>query len=283
MTVTALRRPLGSPAPRWGDGGWGEARPAPFRYAFALAPAWRRLSCLALALLCPAARAVDAGVYMLFPTVVQGEKEIDWHSGIGSSGAAITRESDSALGLGIGATERWFTEWEVQYRRTGDSGTQLDSIEWENTLALAEPNEWPLDVSVAFEVERSFLTGEGVLVRSGPLLQKEVGNFQANLNILLDRYFQSTKYQVTQIEYQGQVKFRYRQSFEFGLQAFGNVGSAEQTWASYSKQVHRVGPVVLGHIPLAGERSINYNAAFLLGTTAHSPDRTFRFQIEYEF
>jgi len=44
-----------------------------------------------------------------------------------------------------------------------------------------------------------------------------------------------------------------------------------------------VGPVVLGRLVLPREHSLSYNVAFLLGTTAHSPDTTLRFQFEYEF
>jgi hypothetical protein len=55
------------------------------------------------------------------------------------------------------------------------------------------------------------------------------------------------------------------------------------TWAPYSDQVHRIGPVALGKFKFGRERSLAYNAAFLFGTTARSPDRTLRFQIEYEF
>lgn len=99
----------------------------------------------------------------------------------------------------------------------------------------------------------------------------------------MDRYFHGAAYQANQIEYQSQLKYRYRQDFEFGLQVFGNLGAAGQFWANYARQVHRIGPLILGRILLPQARSISCKAAFLLGTTAQSPDHTLRYQIEYEF
>ncbi len=229
------------------------------------------------------ARAVDASVYLLTPTVTQGEREIDFHSGVGSAGSSTRHEEDAGIGFGAGVTDYWFTELAVQYRNVGHSGTTLDALEWENIIALAEPGQWPLDVGIAVEVEKPREAAEGYAVRIGPLLQKEFGLFQLNANVLFGRHFQTTEFFATQERYEAQFKYRYRQAFEYGLQAFGNLGNLRQSWTGYERQVHRVGPVVLGKFPLAGERSLSYNAAFLLGTTAHSPDRTARLQIEYEF
>jgi hypothetical protein len=217
------------------------------------------------------------------PTVVRGEREIDWHSGIGSSGLAVANEVDSVLGLGMGVTDRWLTELEVRYRRVAGSGTALDAAEWENIVTMAEPNEWPIDLGVALEIELPHDAREGILFRTGLLLQKEVHKFQFNFNVLAGRYFESAQISAAQLEYQGQVKYRYSQPFEWGLQAFGSVASPNQIWTGYEQQVHRFGPTILGRFVLPGERSISYNAAALFGTTSHSPDRTVRLQLEYEF
>jgi len=229
------------------------------------------------------ASSVDASTYVLIPLVTRGEREIDWHSGIGSSGSLTAHEVDSALGLGMGVTDHWFTEVALRYRRMAGSGTALDAAECENILTFAEPNEWPIDLGIAMEIEVPRDPREGKSVRTGPLLQKELHNFQVNFNVLVGRNFQSTQYSATQLEYQGQVKYRYSQPFELGMQAFGSIASPNQTWAAYEQQAHRFGPTVFGRFVLPRERSISYNAAALFGTTAHSPNRTVRFQLEYEF
>jgi len=229
------------------------------------------------------ARGADASEYLFLPTVTLGERELDFHSGIGSSGPRTPKENDYGLGIGVGLTQHWFSELAVRYRSRAGSGTALRELEWENIVQLAELGEWPVDVGMAFLVEKPNDSQEGISVVTGPLLQKEIRKFQINFNALFGRNFGNTEQHPTEIVYQSQIKYRYSQPFEFGIQAFGYMGSRTQSWAGYPQQTHRIGPVVLGRYPLLREQSISYNAAFLFGTTAHSPDRTIRLQIEYEF
>jgi hypothetical protein len=238
---------------------------------------------LALVLGAHTAWAVDASDYLLLPTVVQGEREIDWRTGIASVGATTSSQADYAIGVGYGVTARWFTEVAVHSGQRQGSTLQIRDVAWENILQLAEPGEWPLDIGISFEVERSQRSQDQLDVTGGALLQKEFGIFQANLNILLNHVIEGTELATTRVQFQGQLKYRYSEPFEFGVQAFSYVSSYRATWAPYSDQVHRVGPVALGKLKFGRERSLAYNAAFLFGTTGRSPDRTLRFQIEYEF
>jgi hypothetical protein len=238
---------------------------------------------LPLALAAPNAWSVDASDYLLLPTVVQGEREIDWRTGIASAGPTTNGQADYALGAGYGVTAHWFTELAVHYGQRQGSTLQFKDVAWENILQLSEPGEWPLDIGVSFEVERSQRSQDQLDVTGGVLLQKEFGFFQVNLNILLNHVIEGAEAATTRVIFQSQLKYRYSEPFEFGVQAFSNVSSYRSTWAPYSDQVHRIGPVALGKVKFGHERSLSYNAAFLFGTTDHSPDRTLRFQIEYEF
>jgi hypothetical protein len=230
----------------------------------------------------PVHAAADPSTYLLLPSVTQGEREIDLRWGAGSSGGTAQTVRAAGLGFGYGVTQRWFTEIAVQYQRAGSAGTQFDVLEWENIVALAEPGEWPVDVGVSVELERPHSAAEGPGGRFGILLQKELGMMQANFNLILGHHFHSTQFTTTMLGYQGQVKYRYRQPFEFGIQAFGYVGTVNR-WGSYANQTHRIGPMVLGKFPMASEQALRYNLGYLIGTTAHSPDRTLRLQLEYEF
>jgi hypothetical protein len=252
--------------------------------------AWPGRRCLARTLLwlAPslsphAAWPVDASDYLLLPTVVQGERELDWRSGNASAGPSTNGQADYALGIGYGVTAHWFTELAVHYGRRQGSTVQFRDVAWENILQLAEPGEWPLDIGVSFEVERSQRSQDQLNVTGGVLLQKDIGLIQANLNSLFTHVIEGPEPATTRIQFQAQLKYRYSEPFEFGVQAFSNVSSYRTTWAPYSNQVHRLGPVVLGKFKFGRERSLAYNAAFLLGTTDRSPDRTVRFQFEYEF
>lgn len=246
-------------------------------------PNLARLVFSSLTLSAHAVWAVDASDYLLLPTVVQGEREIDWRTGLASSGATTNAQTDYALGVGYGVTAYWFTELAFHYGERQGTTLQFRDVAWENILQLAEPGEWPLDIGISFEVERSQRSQDQLDVTAGALLQKEFGSVQANLNVLLSHVIEGNERATTRVQFQSQVKYRYSEPFEFGLQAFSNVSSYHTTWAPYSNQVHRIGPVALGKFKFGRERSLSYNAALLFGTTDHSPDRTLRFQIEYEF
>jgi hypothetical protein len=250
-----------------------------------------RGACVALVLVLATGNALasTADEYLFIPTVTQGERELDWHFGSGSSGDTARGSSITGLGYGVGVTQHWFTELDIEYRRHSSVGTGLDSLEWENTLQIGEPGQWPVDLGMVFNLEKpyeasrnSFKT-EGTSIRFGPLLQKDIGKVELNFNLLVTRYFKSTEFSATEFSYQSQIKYRYSQPLEVGIQAFGKFSSVGQTWAPYSDQVQRVGPVVLGRLVMPQERSLSYNLALLIGTTDHSSDRTLRFQVEYEF
>jgi len=237
--------------------------------------------CVALALTCLAVRA-DPNDYILTPTVTQGERELDFKFGVGSRGPRIDVARAAGLGFGYGVTNSWFTEATVQYVRENNTGTRWDGIEWENVLQLSEPGEWPVDVGVAAEVEKMHDPAEGWNVRLGPLLQKDFGRVRANLNLLLRHRYAGETQQRMRVDYQFQLKYLYREPFEFGLQGFSELRPWDG-WASSDRQYLRVGPMVSGALPLGNARGLVYNAGLLFGAAGKSYDRTLRLQIEYEF
>jgi hypothetical protein len=238
---------------------------------------------LALAIATSELWAVDASDYLLLPTVTQGEREIDWRTGIASSDSTTSAQGDSALGFGFGLTAHWFTELAVRYSKKQGSSAAFKDVAWENILQLAEPGEWPVDVGVAFEVEHTSQSQDQLEIIGGALLQKEIGRSQANFNILVSHMIEGSEPVTNRVHFQWQLKYRYSEPFEFGIQGFDHLSSYRTTWAPYSEEIHRLGPVALGRFKFAHERSLSYNTALLFGTTPHSPDRTLRFQLEYEF
>ncbi len=233
--------------------------------------------------------AINSSEYLYVPAVTQGEREVDVHAGAGSAGDLTGAEDNLGVGFGLGLTQHWFSELAVQYHKKQYSPAGLDAFEWENTFQFGESGQLPVDTGMVFNIERpvhsnlNSLKKDGTSIRFGPLLQKDYGKVQANFNLLLVHHFQCSTCPAAQIRYQSQIKYRYSEPFEFGVQAFGRVGSSTQTWSGYDDQVHRIGPAVLGRFAMPGERSLSYNAALLLGTTAGSPDQTLRIQLEYEF
>jgi len=105
---------------------------------------------------------------------------------------------------------------------------------------------------------------------------------QLNANVLFEKGYRTESASHAELGYQLQAKYRWRKELEFGFQAFGEMGRWNQ-WNSAAERQHRIGPAIFGKIALGDRQAIRYNAAFLIGTTATTPDRTFRVQTEYEY
>jgi hypothetical protein len=246
---------------------------------------WRWLCLLLPALAATGARArdIDPSTYMFFPQVDPTEREVDWHAGVGSDGRHIPFERDAGLGFGLAPSDSWFTELAIQYRQPDGAGTTFDSLEWENVFQLAEPGEWPVDLGWVVEIDQPHIASQGTTLTTGPLLQKDFGRLQANLNVLASYQVLLPQYAAMHWSYQAQVKYRARPEFEWGVQAFGSPSSTNHVHVDYADQTHRLGPLVTGRLLIGSGQSLQYNAAFLFGITDKSPSRTFRVQLEYEF
>lgn len=219
--------------------------------------------------------------YVYTPTVEYGEKEIDFKLGtIKPSGS--DRESATSLGFGYGATQYWFTELYGKFKRESERGTFFDAYEWENKFQLTETGKYPVDVGFILEIERPKDRSEGYEVKFGPLFQTEFDKTQLNFNLLFQRNYRTEEANHMQLGYQVQAKYRWKPTFEFGVQGFGELGDWDH-WAPRSEQSHRFGPAVFGKIALGGRNVIKYNAGLLFGVNDPQSSTTFRSQVEYEF
>jgi len=225
--------------------------------------------------------------YIYVPTVEHGEREIDFKMG-SLRNKTGEREQASSIGFGYGAGEHWFTEVYLKYAGGSGDPAHYDAFEWENKFQLTETGEYPVDVGLIAELERPRRLGEPAYeFRFGPLLQSEFGKVQVNGNLLFERRFHGRSENAdvqhhTEIGYQWQVKYRWQQTFEYGLQGFGEMGKWND-WDPHVEQTHRFGPAVFGKLPLGNRQAIQYNAAWLIGAAPGAPDHTLRMQVEYEF
>jgi len=230
-------------------------------------------------MLCSWAHA-DANDYVVTPKVDAGEKEIDFKTGIkrqrdGSSQAA------HSLGLGYGVNERWFTEVYVKYARDPNEGNTLDAWEWENKFQLTDAKDWAI-VGFLLEIEKPQDKAAGTQLTYGPLLQKSWGRLQANFNVLIQKNVNATEHFNTELHTQAQLKWRVSSAFQWGAQAFGNVGPVDH-WSPRALQEQNIGPAVFGQWRTSARDGFKWNAAWLRGETQATPSSTIRLQVEYEY
>ena len=239
---------------------------------------------LTLALSLPLATVAHAGPsdYIYNPIVEEGEKEIDFKFGTANARDG-TRESALSLGLGFGVNSWWFTEVYVKGNRQTPDGWRFDAIEWENKFQLTETGKYPVDVGLLIEIERPQDRSEGWELRFGPLFQMELTpKVVANVNLLLGRHYAAATPSSMSMDYQWQLKYRWKPEFEVGAQGFGSLGPWRE-WLPSDQQEHKAGPAVFGKIRLDGRRALNYNAAWLLGHNTNTANNTVRLQVEYEY
>jgi hypothetical protein len=234
------------------------------------------------ACLCFAA-AVHAGPddYIRTPTVEYGEREIDFKTGVQRNRDGNT-ESATSIGFGFTPTAWWFTELYGKYKRPPEESNAFDAWEWESRFQLTETGQYPIDLGFLLEIERPKDRSEGYELKYGPMLQKEWGMIQGNLNLFMEKRVRTTESFDTELLYQGQVKYRYSEKLEWGVQAFGNLGSWDH-WNASSEQEHKLGPALFGKFKVGNKQAIKWNTALLWGTTDATPTTTLRFQAEYEF
>ena len=239
---------------------------------------------LTLALSLPLATVARAGPsdYIYNPIVEEGEKEVDFKFGTANARDG-TRESALSLGLGFGVNSWWFTEVYVKGNRQTPDGWRFDAIEWENKFQLTETGKYPVDVGLVVEIERPQDRSEGWELRFGPLFQMELSSkVVANVNLLWGRHYAAATPSSMSMDYQWQLKYRWKPEFEVGAQGFGSLGPWRE-WLPSEQQEHKAGPAVFGKVRLDGRRALNYNAAWLLGTNTNAANNTLRLQVEYEY
>jgi hypothetical protein len=245
--------------------------------------AWRALSAsgaLAAFLgLQPGCVAADPAAKVDLPTVVQGETELElgggyqvWH------GNAANRERQLVGEVAYGFTSWWKSELAVGGTRFPGRSTHLDEIEWENIFALTEPGQYWLDLGLFAELARDYGAG-GNAVTIGPMLQKELGPAQANLNVFYVRQLGGQGGQGSEYNYAWQAKWRGNPRFEPGLQGFGTLAA---TGALASGPAHKLGPAFFSQAAVGGRNKVKFDAALLFGLNRNTADRTVRFTLEYE-
>ena len=220
--------------------------------------------------------------YVYSPIVEQGEKELDFKLGTAKARDG-TRTSATSLGLGYGVKSWWFTEVYIKAKRETPGSWRYDAIEWENKFQLTETGKYPVDVGFLVEIERPRDRTEGYELRFGPLFQTELtSSLVANANLLLGKNYRSVTPSLMQLDYQWQLRYRWKPEFEVGAQGFGRLGPW-QSWLPAAQQEHKLGPAVFGKIRLDSRSAIKYNAAWLIGVNNNTPRNTLRLQTEYEF
>jgi hypothetical protein len=221
----------------------------------------------------------DPAAKVHLPAVVQGEFEFELLGGYQWwRDNDDNRERQFVGEIGYGVTSWWKTELGIGTTRLPNESYKLDEVEWENTFALTEPGQYWLDLGLFAEFAYDHPEGRNAIVL-GPMFQKDIDNFQGNLNVFFERELGASAESGAAVNYEWQVKWRGNPRLEFGAQGFGTLGRTND----FGHQTQsNVGPALFGQISTGVRSKLKYDAAVLFGLNANTPDTTVRVQLEYE-
>ena len=215
------------------------------------------------------------------PIVDYREWELEMKAGVQDWGDRDEGERAAKFAVGYGLAPRWAVEVEAEYSQTPGHVAHVEEYEFENIFQLTEHGEHWLDAGIFAELEHNRLENKNE-VKFGPMIQREWGRSQANLNVYFARELSEPEDRNearNEIEYQAQWKYNLGPHFQPGLQAFGSLGDPAHLHSAELK----IGPAFFGEASLGNGKKLQYNAALMGGLTRGTADTTFRMQLEYEF
>ena len=211
------------------------------------------------------------------PIVEKGETEFEFRGGHRDF-STDPSEYAYVFDVGYGVTDRWKAELVLEYFGVNGNGGSLEAWEWENIIVLTEQGKHWVDVGLFAEYEHTFAAGPDE-IKIGPMFEKSIGNTISNLNLIFERQVGNGASNDIELDYSWQVKWTGNQHLEFGVQGFGGLGEISHLGDG---DKHSIGPAIFGLRKLANGNKLGFDAAYLVGVNNEAPDRTFRFQIEYE-
>jgi hypothetical protein len=215
------------------------------------------------------------GYYMVttYPNV--GQKSVDFKYWNAHPSGAPGRNAPE-LGFGYNVTSRWYTELTGVWFQLNPGPLKFTGAEWQNDFMLTQ-GQYDVDVALHTKVTVNRDSARGKGLEIGPVMQTEIGRTQLNLNLFLQRDYDSARRQPVQLAYQIQVKHRFTTMFHLGVQAFGEVGEWKD-WLPSSQQSHRAGPAIFGDIG-----QFRYEAAYLMGKNNARSAKTLSMRVQYLF
>jgi hypothetical protein len=174
------------------------------------------------------------------------------------------------LSLGKAIGDRLFAEVYMIGAKNRASGFEVEAWEAELKWQLTEQGEYGIDwgVLAEYEDERRRDAHEFSLAL---LAEKELGQFSATANLFVVNEWGKDVVDEVETMFSLQTRYRGNSAFEPGLELYAGQNS------------RGIGPVLQGTVVTGQRKSLHWEAGAILGIGHESPDKTWRFLIEYEF
>lgn len=223
----------------------------------------------------------EPGLYFVSLYDVEGQTSIDfkyWKAHYRGQ-----KVSSPDIGIGYGVTSRWYTELYGAWEKEDGGANHFEELAWQNDYMLTQ-GQYDVDVALHTKIERPRDRSEGYEFEWGPVMKTDIGRTQLNANLFFQRAYRvkvAEGENHTALAYQLQAKYRWKSTFQPGIQAYGEVGQWNH-WLPSHEQSHRAGPAVFGSREF-GTHELKYEAAYLIGRNEGRSAKTFSMRAQYIF
>src|SRR5579864_4488672 len=225
--------------------------------------AWpMRLSFVAVALWALAPAAAHADFHIRSPDEIDYQEWEFETNGAASfdHNPAKDNETSYTLEIGRGLTPWYHPELELDIGRDAGPGepTKIQGFTWENTFMLTEPGEYWADLGLYWEYSHSTLRGSPDDTLFGALIQKDVGPTTHTLNLFLDKGIGPDQdMHGFDFSYAWQSRWNLNPYASPAIEIYGDAGQIDRTH-SFPNQLLRLGPVLLGSVPMGTSGRLKY-------------------------
>lgn len=239
---------------------------------------------LAAALTMCAAAAMAADMKVRSPIVERGVTEVEF-TGFRDFDrrAAVDGNQNYKLGIGHGFTDWLSLEVEGEIEKEKSEGKlELEAYALEALFQLTPQGKYWMDVGLFAEYEHPAEGGHPRKYKLAPLLEKELGQFTATLNLVFAQESGTNAASGTLFSYAARVKYHLESRLEPAIEFFGDPGRIGQM-PSRSEQPHWIGPALYGKWKTAPGQALVWSVAALFGVTDAASDTRAVVRLEYEF
>lgn len=226
------------------------------------------------ALLFLASQAMASGVLIdkiYHPYVQLHEQELEWRSIFQDTKVGVADNFQvQRLAYGRSVSDRWFLELYLISERSDAESFKLNSYEMESKWQLTEQGEFWADWGLLLELEKQSDI-DAWDYSTGILVEKEWGKWSGTANIIAKREWGSAVKNDWKMRIGLQARYRYSRTFEPALEFY----SGQNTLG--------LGPAFMGQFRLGTKYQLRWEAGAIFGLDDSSPNRTFRFSLEFEF
>ncbi|MFC1720204.1 hypothetical protein ACFL00_03585 [Pseudomonadota bacterium] len=205
------------------------------------------------------------------PYVQPNEQELEWRGVFQDTEVGVADNFQvQRLAYGRSVSDRWFMEFYLTSEASDAESFKLNSYELEAKWQLTEQGEFWADWGLLFELEKKSDI-DAWDYSTGILVEKEWGKWSGTANFIAKREWGSAVKNDWKTRIGLQARYRYSRTFEPALEFYSGQNTLD------------LGPAFMGQFRLGTKYQLRWEAGVIFGLDESSPNRTFRFSLEFEF